>query len=99
MPYSLELTIDPDDRTAEIIRAVKAFDTNLVMGTVLNLLRERKALLIELDGRSRVDVLRSLINLLEELGRLDTGYMLIANNVWNSPDKVDTDYLVRLVLV
>ncbi|MFC7339675.1 DUF4375 domain-containing protein [Haloferula chungangensis] len=97
MPYSLELTIDAGGRTTEIVRAVKAFDRNLVMGTVLNLLRERKALVIALDGKNRVEVLRRLSKLLEELTRLQTEYQLLANNVprsshlwepqnWNLPD-------------
>jgi hypothetical protein len=79
--HSLELTIDAGAKAAKAFRAVKLFDSTVVMGTTLQLMRERKPLDIHLDRSDRAHVLGRLVDLLDELDRLDIPYELSANNV------------------
>jgi hypothetical protein len=51
------------------------------MGTALERMRERTPFDILLDGSDRTDILRRLIDLLDELARLQIPYELSANNV------------------
>lgn len=79
--YSLELTIDAGVKAVKVFRAVKLFDSTVIIGTTLHLIRERKPLNIYLDRADRVDILRRLVNLLDELDRLEIAYEVSANNV------------------
>jgi len=79
--YSLELIIDAREKAANAIRAVKLFDGSVVMGTILQLMRERKPLDIHLDRADRAEILRRLVNLLDELDRQEISYHISANNV------------------
>ncbi|MGN6548220.1 MAG: hypothetical protein ACTHK7_24505, partial [Aureliella sp.] len=72
--YSLELTIDAGVKAVKVFRAVKQFDSTVIIGTTLHLIRERKPLNIYLDRADRVDILRRLVNLLDELDRLEIAY-------------------------
>lgn len=79
--YSLELTIDARELAAKAFRAVKRFDGSVLMGTALQKMRERKPFDIPLDRPDREDVLVRLIELLEELDRLQIVFKISANNV------------------
>ena len=79
--YSLELTIDPGEMAAKAFRAVKRFDNTVVMGTALQLMRERRPLGIQLDRPDRADILGRLVELLDELNQLGILYEISANNV------------------
>ncbi|WP_442511704.1 DMP19 family protein [Novipirellula sp. SH528] len=78
--HSLELTIDAQKLAAKAFRAVKRFDSTVVMGTALQRMRERNPFEIPL-GCDREAVLIRLIELLEELDRLQIPYEISANNV------------------
>jgi len=78
--YSLELTIDAGESAAKAFRAVKRFDGTVLMGTALHQMRERKPFEILLDRPDREEVLVRLIQLLEELERLQICYEISANN-------------------
>ena len=78
--HSLELTIDAQSLAAKAFRAVKRFDSTVVMGTALQRMRERKPFDIPLSC-DREGVLIRLIELLEELDRLQIPYEISANNV------------------
>ena len=79
--YSLELTIDARELAAKAFRAVKRFDGTVVMGTALQRMREREPFDIPLDRPDREGVLVRLVELLEELERLQISYEISANNV------------------
>lgn len=79
--YSLELTINAGEKAAKAFRAVKLFDSTVVMGTTLQLMRERKPLDIHLDCADRAEILRRLVSLLDELERLEISCEISANNV------------------
>jgi len=82
--YSLELTIDAGDKAAKAFRALKRFDSTVVMGTALELMRESKPMSILLDRPGREDILRRLVDLLEELDQLGIPFEITANNVPSS---------------
>lgn len=48
--YSIELTIDGADKAAKVFRAIKTFDGTVVMGSTLQLLRERKPIEVRADA-------------------------------------------------
>lgn len=79
--HSLELTIDAGGKAAKAFRAVKLFDSTAVMGTTLQLMRDRMPLEIHLDRADRPNILRRLVVLLDELKQLDISYEIAANNV------------------
>ncbi|MCA9173993.1 MAG: DUF4375 domain-containing protein [Planctomycetales bacterium] len=79
--YSLELTIDAGDMAAKAFRAFKRFDNTVVMGTALQLMRERKPLSIHLDRPDRAEVLARLVKLLDELNQLGISHNISVNNV------------------
>lgn len=79
--YSLELTIDARELAPKAFLAVKRFDSTVVMGTVLQLMRDCKPIEILFDRPDREDVLVRLIHLLDDLDRLQIQYDISANNV------------------
>lgn len=79
--YSLELTIEAGQKAAKVFRAIKQFDGRVVMGPTLQLLRESRPLEIEFDRPGRAETLRRLVELLDELDKLDIPYQIAANNV------------------
>ncbi|MEM7313539.1 MAG: DUF4375 domain-containing protein [Planctomycetota bacterium] len=75
------MTIDGGESAAKVFRALKRFDGNVTMGTALQQIRERDPFDILLDCSDREDVLVRLLELLEELERLQIAYEISANNV------------------
>ncbi len=99
MTHSLELTVIAGEKAAKAFRAVKQFDSTVLMGPLLQLMREKKALEIHLDRADRAEILRRLVELLNELERLEIPYEISVNNVprsshlwkprsWTRPDVI-----------
>lgn len=80
-PYSLDLTIDAREMAAKAFLAVRRLDSGIVMGTALQRMRERTPFDVLLDCSDRENVLSRLMDLLDELDRLQVPYEISANNV------------------
>ena len=79
--YSLELVVHGELHAAKLFRAIKQFDPTIVMGTALVHFRKHEPFLIELDNPQRAEILRRLVDLLDEIELLGVAYEITANNV------------------